>query len=150
MVMPDSSLRLTCLATQIIKPQHCVRAGRKLQSREVPNVLTLFLFVRKWPSQVTPEPSQARAASGWLLLCARKKRSRPGQNSIDGMYGLYTCCNMALTNSAKKSCIRWRFSQRNAGQRCLPLQEKMLQLDTNHRNYSSVPSLTSAKNSHPT
>lgn len=58
-MMSDSSLRLTCLATQIIKPQHCVKVSRKLQSRKVPNVLTLFLFVRKWPSQVTLEQSQA-------------------------------------------------------------------------------------------
>lgn len=57
-MVSDSSLRLTCLATVIIIPQHCVKVGRKLQSRKVPNILTLFLFVRKWPSQVTPKQSQ--------------------------------------------------------------------------------------------
>lgn len=45
--MSDSSLRLTCLATQIIKPQRCVKGDGKLQSRKVPNIIMVFLFVRK-------------------------------------------------------------------------------------------------------
>lgn len=140
-MMSDSSLRLTCLATQIIKSQHCVKVGRKLQPRKVPDVLTLFLFVRKWPSQLTLKLSQVWAASGWLALCAI--------HSTDGMHGLYTCWN----NSTYKFCeeiLHEMQAQRNTRQRCLPLSEKVLQLDINHRNYPSVLSLTSAKNPHPT
>lgn len=75
--MSDSSLRLTCPAMHIIKPQRCVRGDGKLQSRKVPNIIKLFLFVRKMAIKGYSE-SQVWAACGRLALCGRREGSGPG------------------------------------------------------------------------
>lgn len=76
--MSDSSFRLACQATRIIKPQCCVKGDGKLQSRKIPNIIMLFLLSEKWPSKVTQEESQVWAACGLLALCTRREGSRPG------------------------------------------------------------------------
>lgn len=71
----DASLRLTCLATQIIKPQHCVKAGRKLQSRKVLNVFSYLsqnAHHRLPRSRVKPELLLA----GWPYVPAIKWKER--------------------------------------------------------------------------